>query len=226
MAKSIWKPFLINHFGYFSHRLIKSSTRAVSVVKHKQYNGASWRSDFIFWGTVIEYQLSSKWVSYISAQWELVQSTRTVHKELHGLEMLWIWDLYELRFCNQEATNKPMIAMYNVKCQLELCNGHVYNSGAVQTCSLEWWVTLHHLAGESYLPDYMVPTGKFGGGGTMFWGDISWFVCNPFSGLHKTLTSAQSSTFGIKRNVACEEDDVVYIYLLITSFTNLATYRD
>lgn len=80
-----------------------------------------------------------------------------INQEFHGLG-----------FFDQEATNKPMITIHNVKYQLQLCNGRLYNSRAVNQ------------AGESYLADYIVPTGKFGGGGTVVWGYISWFGQNSF----------------------------------------------
>jgi hypothetical protein len=58
-------------------------------------------------------------------------STRIVRCELHEIH-------------DQAAADKPKITMHNAKRQLERCKARRHST--LEISSLEWWITLHHLA--------------------------------------------------------------------------------
>ena len=57
-----------------------------------------------------------------------------------------VWELHEMGFHGRAAAHKPRITMRNATGWLEWCKTHCHWTGAVETSSLEWWITLHHLA--------------------------------------------------------------------------------
>lgn len=116
-------------------------------------------------------------------------STRTVvHQELLELDFM----------AEQLHTRSPKITVHNAERELEWCKVPTLESGAVETFSLEWWVTLHYLAVWWISLDVRrtLPTRTHRANSEVWWrrdNDLSqadWMSTNPYR--HTTKSSINS----------------------------------
>jgi hypothetical protein len=83
------------------------------------------------------------------------------------------------------------------------------------------------MPGEHYLPEYIMPTVKIGGGGIAVWGYFSWFRLDPLVSLKGNLNATPYSAFGKYSNpftfphfVALQPySKMYYIFFLINLHT-------